>query len=107
VIIAAGRSSSSKTGFAGIATKPIRYGGNEQEQLLRSGIVRAAEKVSLSTGRFMTKSNAKTGVYVRDKDGVWMQIVGTEREMATCSYSDGHGILTVSRKISDLKEEKK
>lgn len=46
------------------------------------------------------------GTTVRDKNGTWMQVVWIDRDMATCQYSDGHGMLTVSRKLSELKEVK-
>jgi polygalacturonase len=50
--------------------------------------------------------NIAIGTAVTDKNGTWMHIVSIERDIANCQYSDGHGMLTVSRKLSELKEVK-
>jgi hypothetical protein len=52
----------------------------------------------------MKKNELKTGDAVTDKNNTWMMVVSIERDIANCQYSDGHGMLTVSRKLSELKE---
>jgi hypothetical protein len=54
----------------------------------------------------MKKNDIINGTAVTDKNGTWMRVVSIERDIANCQYSDGHGMLTVSRKMSELKEVK-